>query len=148
MIALLQRVAGAAVTVEGVEIGAVDEGVLVLLGVKKGDTDDVARTLADKTADFRILAGADGRPDVSLSGRPSAGALVVSQFTLAADTTRGRRADYGPAAPAAEAERLYESFVARLRDRGVAVATGRFGADMRVRLVNDGPVTFWLEVNP
>lgn len=146
MIALLQRTSEASVEIGGEVAGSIGHGVVVFLGVCKGDGDAAAVKLADKTAGYRILAGDTGRPDKSVAETPGAGLLVISQFTLAADTGKGRRADYGPAAAPAEAERLYALYVARLRERGLTVATGRFGADMRVRLVNEGPVTFWLEV--
>jgi D-tyrosyl-tRNA(Tyr) deacylase len=146
VIALLQRVSEASVRVEGKTVGAISKGVVVFLGVVKGDDETVAAKLADKVADFRILAGDDGRPNKSLVETGDSAALVVSQFTLAADTQKGRRADYGPAAPGPVAKALYEEFVAKLRTRGVRVETGVFGADMKVALVNDGPVTFWLEL--
>ncbi len=147
MIALLQRVSRASVEVAGEVKGAIGPGVLVLLGVVRSDDEAIAERLADKVAHYRILAGDDGRPDRSLLDTPDAAALVVSQFTLGANTRKGRRPDYGPTAPAAQAQSLYTTFVRALAARGVPVEQGIFGADMQVALVNDGPVTFWLEVS-
>jgi D-tyrosyl-tRNA(Tyr) deacylase len=146
MIALLQRVSRASVEVERETVGAIGHGVLVFLGVTAADTEESCDKLAGKVADFRILEGPNGKPDKSLVETEGAAVLVVSQFTLAADTDKGRRADYGPAAKAAPAKALYERFVEQLRQRSLPVETGRFGADMKVHLINDGPVTFWLEV--
>ena len=145
MIALLQRVSEASVVVGGEVVGQIGHGVLVFLGVTATDTPAVCDKLAGKVADFRILEGPNGKPAKSLLETEGAAVLVVSQFTLAADTNKGRRADYGRAAKAEPAQAQYERFIDKLRERRLNVASGRFGADMKVHLINDGPVTFWLE---
>lgn len=144
MKALLQRVTKASVTVDGEEVGAIGPGLLVLLGVEPDDGDAEVAWLAGKVLALRIFPDADkpmNRSVTDLGGE----LLVVSQFTLAADTSRGNRPGFSSAAPPELAEHVYESFVAALRARDARVATGRFGADMQVALVNDGPVTFLLE---
>ena len=149
MIALLQRVTQASVTVDGETVGAIAPGapgVLVFLGVMATDGDAQVTRLAERVAGYRILNDAQGRPGRSVLDVPGASFLVVSQFTLGADTRKGRRPDYGAVAKGEQAESLYESFVAALRAHGAPVETGRFGAMMQVALVNDGPVTFRLEV--
>lgn len=144
MKALLQRVSRASVAVEGECIARIGPGLLVFLGVAAGDSHEQAVWLADKTLDIRIFA--DDRKAMNASVCDVGGALlVVSQFTLVADTSRGNRPGFGTAAPPAEAEPLYERYVTQLCTRGVKVETGRFGADMQVELVNDGPVTILLE---
>jgi D-tyrosyl-tRNA(Tyr) deacylase len=143
MRAVLQRVARAAVAVDGEVVGAIGAGLVVLLGVAAGDTAETAERLAAKTARLRIFER-DGRFDTSLLDT-SAAALVVSQFTLIADTTRGNRPSFGDAAPPEIAEPLYERFCAALQAAGVPVETGRFGAKMAVELANDGPVTIVLD---
>ena len=141
MRAVAQRVTQASVTVGGEVIGAVDEpGLLVLVGVTHDDTADKARKLAAKLWGLRIL---DGEKSCSDTGAPL---LVVSQFTLYADTARGRRPSWSRAAPGPVAEPLVADVVAELRHLGARVETGRFGADMRVALVNDGPVTVIVEL--
>ncbi len=124
--------------------GEIGNGLCVLLGVARGDTSADAERLAAKIARLRIFENEDGRFDRSLPDVGGA-ALVVSNFTLIADTTKGNRPSFGAAAPPEQAEPLYETFVAALRTLGVEVATGRFGARMRLELVNDGPVTIVLE---
>ena len=144
MKAVLQRVSRASVVVEGECIARIGRGLLVLLGVAVGDSREQSAWLANKTADIRIFS--DGHKPINASVLDVGGAvLVVSQFTLVADTSRGNRPGFGTAAPPVEAEPLYEHFVAELRARGVNVETGRFGADMQVELLNDGPVTILLE---
>jgi D-aminoacyl-tRNA deacylase len=138
--AVVQRVSRACVTPGG-EIGA---GLCILLGVARGDGRDAAERLAGKIARLRIFQNDEGRFDRSLSETGGA-ALVVSQFTLLADTTKGNRPSFSHAAPPDEAEPLYEAFCSALRDLGVHVETGTFGARMQVELVNDGPVTLVLE---
>jgi D-aminoacyl-tRNA deacylase len=141
--AVLQRVSRAAVRVDGRVVGEVGPGLLVLLGVAAGDDDAVADRLAGKVARLRIFER-DGRFDASLLDT-GGGALVVSQFTLLADTRKGNRPSFSAAAPPWDAEPLYERFCAALRTLGVPVETGAFGARMEVELVNDGPVTIVLD---
>ena len=149
MKALLQRVANASVAIDGHTVGAIESGLLVLLGVERGDTEAQADWLADKTLGLRIFPD-PGRPvshNMNLNVLDAGGVLlVVSQFTLAADTSRGRRPGFSTAAPPAEAEALYEYFV-EVVSKQVQVETGQFGADMQVSLVNDGPVTFMLDTH-
>ncbi|WP_432497072.1 D-aminoacyl-tRNA deacylase [Kineococcus gypseus] len=141
MRAVVQRVSRARVTVDGEEVGALDgPGLLVLLGATHDDGPEQVERVARKVAELRVLRG---ERSVLETG---AGVLLVSQFTLYGDTRRGRRPSWGAAAPAPVAEPLVEAVAAALRGRGVPVATGRFGADMAVELVNDGPVTLLLEV--
>lgn len=142
---MLQRVTEAAVRVDGEVAGAIGPGLLVLLGVERGDGDAASRKLADKVVGYRVFADGEGRMNLSVADAAGA-VLVVSQFTLAADTRKGLRPSFSPAADPPEAERLYEAFAARLAETGIEVATGRFGAAMQVSLCNDGPVTFLLEV--
>jgi D-tyrosyl-tRNA(Tyr) deacylase len=137
---VVQRVTRAEVSVDGQVVGALDRpGLAVLVGVTHSDDDQQARALARKVADLRILRGERSALD---EGAP---VLVVSQFTLYADTRKGRRPSWSAAAPGPVAEPLVEVFAAALRDLGLEVETGRFGADMAVSLVNDGPVTLLLE---
>ena len=140
----MQRVSRASVRVEDEVVGSIEGGLAILLGVGPDDTDEAAVELARKTVELRIFRDEDGRTNRSLLEVDGA-VLVVSQFTLYADTRRGRRPGFTGAAPPELAERLYERFAAALRDLGVTVATGRFGAEMAVELVNDGPFTIWLE---
>jgi D-tyrosyl-tRNA(Tyr) deacylase len=144
MRALLQRVSEAEVTVEGARIGACGPGLLILVCAMQGDTGAEAERLAAKVSRLRIFRDAEGRMNRSIL-ETGGGALVVSQFTLAADTSRGNRPGFSAAAPPEEGARLYELFAQSLAALGVPVETGRFGAEMRVRLVNDGPVTIWME---
>jgi D-aminoacyl-tRNA deacylase len=144
---LLQRVAHAAVRVDGETVGAIGRGVVLLVGITHGDGEEEARWLAEKVAGLRIFPDADDKMNLAL---PEVGgeALVISQFTLYGDTQKGRRPSFVDAARPERAEPLYERFVALLRAQGVPCATGRFGAMMAVELVNDGPVTLWLERVP
>lgn len=144
MRALLQRATRAEVRVEGEVVGAIGEGLVILLGVGPDDTDTVADELGRRAAELRIFRDGEGRTNRSLLEMGGA-ALVVSQFTLYADTRRGRRPGFTTAAPAELAERLYLRFVSALGALGVIVAMGRFGAEMEVELVNDGPFTIWLD---
>ena len=144
MKALLQRVSEASVEVEGRVIGAIGGGLLVLLGVETGDREAAADRLARKVAALRIFEDAAGKMNRSVR-EVGASVLVVSQFTLLADVRKGNRPSFTAAAAPELAERLYEHFCAKLREQGLAVATGRFGARMAVRLINDGPVTIWLD---
>ncbi|MAT84957.1 MAG: D-tyrosyl-tRNA(Tyr) deacylase [Gammaproteobacteria bacterium] len=144
MKALLQRVTEAAVTVDGERIASIGPGLLVFVGVQPGDGPEDVDWLAGKVLALRIFPDADkpmNRSVTDVGGE----LLLVSQFTLAADTRRGNRPGFSTAAPPEQAERLYDAFVAELRRRWDRVATGRFGADMQVSLINDGPVTFLLE---
>jgi len=145
--ALLQRVREASVTVEGRKVGAIGPGLLVLLGVGRGDGDSEAVALADRIAGLRIFEDAAGKMNLSLLDTHRA-ALVVSQFTLYADTRRGRRPSFIDAAPPEEARRLYARACEALRALGVHVEEGVFAAEMQVALINDGPVTILLEQAP
>ena len=147
MIGLLQRVTRASVDVGEERVGAIGPGLLVLLGVERGDTEREADRLVERIVTYRIFDDADGRMNRSLADTGGA-LLVVSQFTLAADTHKGTRPGFSTAAAPAEGARLYDYVVATARARVASVATGRFGAHMRVGLENDGPVTFWLQVSP
>jgi len=148
MIGLLQRVTEARVEVAGEVVAAIGTGLLVLVGVERGDTDAQARRLAERLLGYRVFPDAAGRMNANVAD--AAGALLlVPQFTLAADTRKGMRPSFARAADPAEGERLFAGLVAAAREsRRVPVETGRFGADMRVSLVNDGPVTFELRVPP
>ncbi|HEY2916556.1 MAG TPA: D-aminoacyl-tRNA deacylase [Candidatus Limnocylindrales bacterium] len=142
---LLQRVSRASVTVDEERIAAIGQGLLVFIGVGHGDDAAMSEALARRVADLRIFADAEGRTNRSLLDTAGA-ALVVSQFTLQADTARGRRPGFSAAAPAAQADELYRRFADGLRAAGVSdVQLGRFGAEMAVELVNDGPFTIWLD---
>lgn len=140
----MQRVAEARVVVDSREVGSIGRGLLVLLGVARGDEAAAAARLAVKVARLRVFEDDDGRFDRSLADVAGA-ALVVSQFTLLGDTRRGNRPSFTEAAPPEQAEPLYEAFCEALRRESVPVETGVFGARMRVELVNDGPVTILLE---
>lgn len=143
MRALVQRVTSASVAVDGRIAGEIGPGLLVLVCAMAGDTDKESDRLARKVVNLRIFRDEDGRMNRSLTDAGGA-ALVVSQFTLAAET-RGNRPGFSTAAPPDEGRRLYEHFSAAVAAQGVTVATGVFGADMEVALVNDGPVTIWLD---
>ena len=145
MRALVQRVSHASVTVDGQVIDRTGPGLLVLICAMRGDSKAQADQLALKIAKLRIFTDADGKMNRSV--RDSGGsALVVSQFTLAADMSRGNRPGFSAAAPPDEGQVLYEYFATQLAGQGVPVQTGVFGADMKVELLNDGPVTIWMEV--
>ncbi|QQS54000.1 MAG: D-tyrosyl-tRNA(Tyr) deacylase [Candidatus Competibacteraceae bacterium] len=147
MIGLLQRVTEARVAVGGDTVGAIDAGLLVLIGVERGDTEIQADRLLERLLGYRVFADADGKMNRSLR-EVGGGLLLVPQFTLAADTRKGLRPSFTPAAPPDEGERLFGYLVERAQRQHTPVATGRFGAHMRVGLSNDGPVTFWLRVTP
>jgi D-aminoacyl-tRNA deacylase len=147
MIALLQRVSRASVAVSGEVVGEIGPGLVVFLGVERDDTAAQADRLLERLVTYRVFEDADGRMNRSLL-ETGGGLLVVSQFTLAADTRAGTRPGFQSAAPPEEGRRLYEHFVAGARRRVATVATGRFAAAMQVTLINDGPVTFWLQVAP
>jgi D-tyrosyl-tRNA(Tyr) deacylase len=143
--ALLQRVARASVRVEGRDVASIGQGLLILVGVGHEDTEATAMGQAKRVTELRIFADTDGRTNRSILDVGGA-ALVVSQFTLYADTSHGRRPGFTDAAAPDVAERLYLRFVAALREAGVAdVQTGEFGSEMQVELVNDGPFTIWLD---
>lgn len=144
---VLQRVASASVAVDGAVVGAIGAGLLALVGVADGDDDAVAERAADKTAAMRIFPDADGRFDRSVL-EAGGEVLVVSQFTLLADTRKGTRPSFTAAAAPERAAPLVERYRARLGEHGLVTAGGRFGAHMQVELVNDGPVTIVLDVAP
>ncbi|MCA0997841.1 D-aminoacyl-tRNA deacylase [Alloyangia pacifica] len=144
MRALIQRVSEASVTVEGAVIGEIGPGLLILICAMQGDTEAQADKLAAKIAKLRIFRDEEGRMNRSVRDTGGA-ALVVSQFTLAADTRSGNRPGFSSAAAPDEGERLYEYFAGRIAAEGIATATGRFGTDMKVALINDGPVTIWID---
>jgi D-tyrosyl-tRNA(Tyr) deacylase len=145
MVALVQRVSDAAVDIDGETIGAIDSGLLILLGVHEDDTETESEWCAQKCAHLRVFPDADGKMDESLLDT-GGDALVVPQFTLYGDVHHGNRPSFDEAAPPAPAERLYKHFVDELeRHLERDVATGQFGAMMDVRLTNDGPVTLWVE---
>jgi D-tyrosyl-tRNA(Tyr) deacylase len=147
LIALLQRVSGAHVVVGGKTIARIGTGLLVLLGVERGDGEREASRLLDRVLCYRVFPDSEGRMNRSVA-EIEAGLLVVPQFTLAADTHKGTRPGFSRAAVPALAAEEFERFLALARGRHGQVAQGRFGAHMQVHLVNDGPVTFWLQVRP
>lgn len=147
MIALLQRVSQASVVVDGRQIGAIGAGLMVLVCAEKGDTETQADALLTKLLGYRVFADEAGKMNRSVAD-VDAGLLLVPQFTLAADTNSGTRPSFTPAAAPADGQRLFDHFVRQARSRHGTVETGEFGADMKVSLTNDGPVTFWLQVAP
>jgi len=145
MVALVQRVSEASVEIDGKTVGAIDDGLLILLGVHEDDTDAESAWCANKCAHLRVFPDADGKMDESLLDT-GGDALVVPQFTLYGDVTRGNRPSFDEAAPPDHADRLYEHFVEQLEQHlECPVPTGEFGAMMDVNLTNDGPVTLWVE---
>lgn len=144
MIALIQRVTEASVEVEDEVVGSIGAGLLALIGVQPGDGAPQATRMLERLLGYRVFGDAEGRMNRSLADT-GGGLLLVSQFTLAADTRSGMRPGFSTAATPAEAERAFNHLVGIARARHPRVETGRFGAHMKVRLVNDGPVTFWLE---
>jgi D-tyrosyl-tRNA(Tyr) deacylase len=147
MIGLLQRVTQARVEVEGQTVGAIGRGLMVLVCAERGDTDASAERLLERLLDLRVFADAQGKMNLSLR-EVQGGLLLVPQFTLAADTRKGNRPSFTPAAPTEEGRRLFEHALRRARAVHAPVEAGRFGADMQVTLTNDGPVTIWLQVSP
>jgi D-tyrosyl-tRNA(Tyr) deacylase len=147
MIGLLQRVTQARVEVGGACIGNIGSGLMVLVCAERGDSEAEADRLLERLLGYRVFADAEGKMNLSLRD-VHGGLLLVPQFTLAADTHKGMRPSFTPAAPPADGERLFDYFVARARASYPAVETGRFGAHMQVSLTNDGPVTIWLRVEP
>ncbi|MEM9058205.1 MAG: D-aminoacyl-tRNA deacylase [Pseudomonadota bacterium] len=143
MIGLLQRVSRASVTVDQRSIGRIDAGLLVLVGVEKGDDDQAADRLAERLCHYRVFGDDAGKMNLDVQ-QIGGGVLLVPQFTLAADTRKGRRPSFASAAPPALGAALFDRLVQAVRGRVPTVETGEFGADMAVELVNDGPVTFWL----
>ncbi len=146
MIALIQRVTEARVEVDGQVVGAIGRGILALVGVERGDGEAQAERLAERVLGYRIFPDADGKMNLSLLDIGGE-LLAVPQFTLAADTDKGTRAGFSRAAPPEEGRRLFERFVFLASQKNSNVKTGRFSADMQVSLVNDGPVTFWLQTS-
>jgi D-tyrosyl-tRNA(Tyr) deacylase len=147
MIGLLQRVTHAEVRVADRQVGAIETGLLVLVGVERGDSESQADRLLERLCTYRVFPDAEGRMNRSLQDIGGQ-LLLVSQFTLASDTRSGTRPGFSPAAAPEEGRRLFDYLVARARARLGAVQTGEFGASMQVSLTNDGPVTFWLQVPP
>ena len=147
MIGLIQRVSSASVTVAGDTIGAIGRGLLVLLCAEKGDTEREADALLTKLLGYRVFPDEAGKMNRSLADIQG-GLLLVPQFTLAADTRSGTRPSFSPAAAPEDGRRLVDHAVRQARARHAGVETGRFGADMQVALTNDGPVTFWLRIDP
>lgn len=147
MIGLLQRVTRAEVNVGGRIVGAIGPGLLVLVGVERGDAQSQATRLLERILGYRIFPDAQGRMNCSLA-QTGGGLLLVPQFTLAADTAKGTRPSFSPAAPPDEGERLFAHLLGLARAAHSPVESGQFGADMQVALVNDGPVTFWLRAAP
>ncbi len=145
MIALIQRVSRAQVDVDGMKVGAIGPGLLALIGVQPEDGEEQVRRLLDRLLGYRVFADGEGRMNRSLTDT-GGGLLLVSQFTLAADTRSGLRPGFSTAAAPAVAQHWFERLVELARIRHAGVEIGRFGAHMEVSLVNDGPVTFWLEV--
>ena len=147
MIGLLQRVAEAKVEVDGASVGKIGPGLMVLICAERGDSEAEADRLLERLLGYRVFGDADGKMNLSLRD-VRGGLLLVPQFTLAADTHKGMRPSFTPAASPADGERLFDYFVSRARASYPAVETGRFGAHMQVSLTNDGPVTIWLRVEP
>jgi D-tyrosyl-tRNA(Tyr) deacylase len=147
VIALLQRVTHASVVVSGKTVGAIDAGLMVLLCAERGDTEKQADALLHKLLGYRVFYDDAGKMNRSVTDT-AGGVLLVPQFTLAADTRSGTRPSFTPAAPPDVARTLFDYFVKQARSRHAHIATGQFGADMQVSLTNDGPVTFWLQVQP
>lgn len=147
MIGLLQRVDGASVEVDGREIARIGKGLLVLVGVERGDDEASADRLLERLVNYRVFADVEGRMNLSAL-EAGGGLLLVPQFTLAADTSKGLRPGFSRASPPGDAERLFGHMAKRAENHLPGVQSGRFGAHMRVSLVNDGPVTFWIRVPP
>jgi D-tyrosyl-tRNA(Tyr) deacylase len=145
MIGLLQRVSSARVDVEGETIGAIEQGLLGFIGVERNDTEAQANRLLERLLGYRVFADAENKMNFSVQDI-AGGLLLVPQFTLAADTRKGMRPSFTPAATPQDGQRLFNFFVDRAKEKHPQAATGRFGADMKVSLVNDGPVTFLLKV--
>lgn len=147
MIALLQRVSEASVTVDGHITGHIGKGLMVLVCAERGDTEKQADALLNRLLGYRVFSDENGKMNLSVTAI-GGGLLLVPQFTLAADTSSGMRPSFTPAAPPEEGRRLFDYFVSQAKAKHPQVETGVFGADMKVALVNDGPVTFWLQIKP
>ncbi len=147
MIALLQRVSEASVRVDGELIGRIDQGLLIFLCAERNDTEKEADALLAKLLAYRVFYDADGKMNLNVA-QVNGGVLLVPQFTLAADTRSGTRPSFTPAAPPALARQLFDYVVDRARTMHSVAETGQFGTDMKVALINDGPVTFWLHLPP
>jgi D-aminoacyl-tRNA deacylase len=145
MIALIQRVTRASVSIDGVEAGRIESGLLALVAIEKADTDQHVERLLQKMLNYRVFSDAQGKMNLSLKD-VDGGLLLVSQFTLAADTQSGLRPSFTPAATPEVGKRLFELLLDKARASHTIVETGRFGADMQIALINDGPVTFHLTV--
>jgi len=145
VIGLLQRVSQARVEVSGAVVGEVSKGLLILLGVERGDSEQQADRLLERLLGYRVFEDESGRMNLSLLDIKG-GMLIVPQFTLPADTQKGTRPSFTPAASPEEGERLFNYFVTEAKAKYPDIAVGEFGADMQVSLTNDGPVTFWLQV--
>jgi len=145
MKALIQRVSSASVSVAGEVVGEIENGLLVFVGIEKGDTHAQGQRMAERLLSYRVFSDPDGKMNLSVAD-VDGGLLMISQFTLAADTNKGKRASFSSAAPPEEAKSLFDSLVEELGSQHPHIATGRFGADMQVSLINDGPVTFLLTV--
>jgi D-aminoacyl-tRNA deacylase len=145
MIALIQRVTHADVRVDGEIVGAIERGILALIGVRKGDDTASADRLLERVLSYRIFPDEQGKMNVALKDLPGGGLLLVPQFTLAADTNKGTRAGFSTAAAPEQARLLFDHVVGQARASQLTVSSGIFGANMQVSLTNDGPVTFWLE---
>lgn len=145
MIALIQRVSEAKVVVNNINIGEIKQGVLAFIGVEKNDNENHVTRLLDKILSYRIFADADDKMNLSVKDIDG-GLLLVPQFTLAADTQKGCRPSFSSAAPPALGEALFDKFVEQAKNKHKHIETGQFGADMKISLLNDGPVTFWLQV--
>jgi len=145
MIALIQRVSEAKVVVNNKNIGEIKQGVLAFIGVEKNDNEEQVTRLLDKVLSYRIFADTDDKMNLSVQDIEG-GLLLVPQFTLAADTQKGCRPSFSSAAPPALGEALFDKFVEQAKSKYKYIETGQFGADMKISLLNDGPVTFWLQV--
>lgn len=145
MIALIQRVQHASVVVDGQTLGAIEKGILALIGIEKEDSETKAQRLLERLLNYRIFTDADGKMNLSLRDTQG-GLLLVPQFTLAADTQKGNRPSFSSAATPEQGQQLFDYFVGHAKNNFSNVETGQFGADMKVSLLNDGPVTFWLQV--
>lgn len=145
LIALIQRVTRANVSVNGEIVGEIERGILALIGVRKGDDQSSATRLLERVLAYRIFPDAQDRMNLSVQDIPNGGLLLVPQFTLAADTQKGSRAGFSTAAPPEVARGLFEYLLGQAKKTQLSVSSGIFGANMQVALVNDGPVTFWLE---